>query len=99
MAQLEKKLQQELAAVAVAQASVNNSSGDATLSAADSQHAMSTLNNPDFVNKLPNILRAGSIYQPSVDGMSYSLLILLHGLGDTPIPYAGEQCLGFRVQG
>lgn len=37
---------------------------------------------------IPPAMRAGHMLQPSADGIDYNLLILLHGLGDKPGPFA-----------
>jgi len=52
-----------------------------------------TVTNPACIPTLdpaliPVELRQGHVYQPSVDGVSTNLLVLLHGLGDSPAPYA-----------
>lgn len=41
---------------------------------------------------LPSGLRSGHLFRPSPDGTNENLLVLLHGLGDTPKPYDGETC-------
>jgi hypothetical protein len=38
---------------------------------------------------LPRQLVCGSQYLPSADGINQNLLLLLHGLGDTPAAFAG----------
>ncbi len=39
---------------------------------------------------LPAGLRTGSVVVPSADGINENVLLMLHGLGDTPGPYVGE---------